>query len=101
MHFRYLTPSHEHVLGYKAEELLGKSIFELVHPDDLEMVQTKVLTAMEKRLSDSAEFRFRHNDGYYLWMETNGSLAVGNNGEFSGAIFASRDVSERRWMQRA
>jgi len=65
------------------------------------MVQAKVQAAVEKQQPDSAEFRFRHNDGYYLWLETNGSLALGDDGEFSGAIFASRDVSERRWMQRA
>ncbi len=101
MHFLYATPSHQRVLGYSSEELLGKSVFELVHPDDLEMVQAKTLAAIEKRQADSAEFRFRHHDGYYLWMETNGSLAMTADGEFSGAIFASRDVSERRWMQRA
>ena len=101
MHYRYVTPSHERVLGYKSDELIGKSIFEFVHPDDIDMVQSKVLAAIEKRQPDSAEFRFRHHDGYYLWLETNGSLALDSDGRLRGAIFASRDVSERRWMQRA
>ncbi len=101
MHYRYVTPSHTQVLGYKPEDLIGKSIFELIHPDDLEMLQSKVLAAIEKRQPDSGEFRVRHRDGYYLWLETNGSLAIGADGGFNGAILASRDVSERRWMQRA
>ncbi|MBI1278964.1 MAG: PAS domain S-box protein [Anaerolineaceae bacterium] len=101
MHFRYLTPSHQKILGYKPEDLIGTSIFDLLHPDDLEMVKAKVFSALEKQHADTAEFRYRHHDGYYLWMETNGSLVASDNGDFSGAVFASRDVSERRWMQRA
>jgi PAS domain S-box-containing protein len=101
LHYRYATPSHERILGYKPEELVGISIYELVHPDDLDMVKSKIRTAIEKKQGDSAEFRFRHRDGYYLWLETNGSLAIGDDGRISGGIFASRDVSERRWMQRA
>jgi PAS domain S-box-containing protein len=101
MHYRYASPSHLRVLGYKPEDLVGKSIFEFLHPDDLATIQTKILAAIERQQPDTAEFRYRHRDGYYLWMETNGSLARGANGEFTGAVFASRDVSERRWMQRA
>jgi len=101
MLFRYLTPSHVRILGYKPEDLIGTSIFDLLHPDDLEMVKTKVFAALEKQQPDTAEFRYRHHDGYYLWMETNGSLVLSAGGKFSGAVFASRDVSERRWMQRA
>ncbi len=101
MQFRYLTPSHQPVLGYKPQELIGKSIFDLLHPDDLEVVKAKTIAAMEKQQPDTAEFRYRHHDGYYLWMETNGSLVLSADGTFKGAVFASRDVSERRWMQRA
>lgn len=99
--FRYLTPSHIRVLGYKPEELLDKSAFELVHPDDLELVKVKTIAAMEKLQSDTMEFRYRHRDGYYIWMETTGSVILDANGNFGGAVFVSRDISERRWMQRA
>ncbi len=101
MNFRYATPSHLKILGYKSEDLIGKSIFALLHPDDLETVRTKVFASLEKQQPDTAEFRYRHHDGYYLWMETNGSLVLSADGKFNGAVFASRDVSERRWMQRA
>src|SRR4030067_1680053 len=32
---RYTSQSTEQVLGYKPEDLIGKNVFELVHPDDL------------------------------------------------------------------
>jgi len=31
----YTSPSHEKVLGYKPEERVGKSAFDIVHPDDV------------------------------------------------------------------
>ncbi len=99
--FQYITPSHVRVLGYRPDDLLGKSAFELVHPEDLDLVKTKTLSAMEKLQSDTIEFRYRHRDGYYIWMETTGSVILDARGTFAGAVFASRDISERRWMQRA
>lgn len=101
LRFRYITPSHTRVLGYELDDLLNKSVFEMVHPDDVESMRNKTLATIEKFQSDTLEFRFRHHDGYYVWMETSSSIIQDNNGAFAGAVFASRDVSERRWMQRA
>src|SRR5918998_2193148 len=35
---RYVSPAVERTLGYRPEELVGTSIFDYVHPDDLEFV---------------------------------------------------------------
>ncbi|MBL8157880.1 MAG: PAS domain S-box protein, partial [Anaerolineae bacterium] len=51
--------------------------------------------------SDPAEFRYRHHDGYYVWLESIGTSILDDAKNFSGAVFTSRDISERRWMQRA
>src|SRR3712207_4066713 len=34
----YESPSIERILGYRPEDLVGRSIFDYVHPDDLERV---------------------------------------------------------------
>ena len=34
--FKYVSPSHQDVLGYAPEELLGKSFFDFVHPEDMD-----------------------------------------------------------------
>lgn len=36
--FLYVSPNHKSALGYEQEELIGKSIFENIHPDDVQEV---------------------------------------------------------------
>lgn len=61
---RYESPSIERILGYKPEDLVGKSAFDFVHPDD----RPHVVKVFEQHLAISGsitplELRFRHNDG--------------------------------------
>lgn len=43
--FLYVSPNHELVLGYKPEDLIGNTIFEKIHPDDIQMVIDNFTTA--------------------------------------------------------
>src|SRR5579863_497154 len=36
---RYASPSHERTLGYRVEEVVGKNVFDFLHPDDIERVR--------------------------------------------------------------
>ncbi len=71
--FTYITPSYLSILGYQREELIGHSVFELIHPDDLEGVVDAFVKAGESLQPDKVEYRYRHADGNYLWLETSGN----------------------------
>ncbi|HBI13978.1 MAG TPA: hypothetical protein DDY20_00380 [Desulfobulbaceae bacterium] len=94
--FRYISPSHRAVLGFAPEELLGTSLYELFHPDDLAFMQPLFQKTLPWRKSVRAEFRYRHAAGHYLWLETVGKVVHDAQGRVSGAVYASRDISERR-----
>ncbi len=62
--FIYVSASCEDLLGYTPEELVGKNIADLVHPDDL---QRTLAMAMEVKSGQSAlhfENRYIHKDGH-------------------------------------
>ncbi len=99
--FQYVSPSHQTVLGYTPDELLGRSMFEFVHPDDLPIVMTTYQTALANRTSGSLELRYRHADGHYLWLEINGQLLFDSSGEPYGMTYGSRDVTARRQRDEA
>src|SRR5579864_5418605 len=42
---RYASPSHERILGYPLEDLVGQNAFSFVHPDDLGAVQAEFARA--------------------------------------------------------
>jgi PAS domain S-box-containing protein len=66
----YVSPSTERITGYTAEELVGRNVLTLLHPDDLEDVQQQ-LSALLDRSDDTItlEGRLRHADGTWHWME--------------------------------
>ncbi len=97
----YFSPSHQAVLGYTAEERIGRSNFELVHPDDLEMVLQVFTDALANARPARVEYRARRADGQYIWVETIGDFAYDDKGNVAGIVMNTRDVTQRREMEAA
>ncbi|MDH7474919.1 MAG: GAF domain-containing protein, partial [Anaerolineae bacterium] len=96
---RYVSPSVRN-LGYDPEDLLEKSAFELVHPDDVERMSDEVdksIKAHEPAIK--IEYRYKHADGHYLYLESVCNLLYDDKGRFAGAIFGTRDVTERQQLE--
>lgn len=94
----YLSPACKKLLGYDQQELLGKSMEQFVHPEDLVLVQSQYSMQYENEQESTLySFRFRHKDGHYVWMETMISLIRDSpDGSVSGLFCVSRDISERK-----
>jgi diguanylate cyclase (GGDEF)-like protein/PAS domain S-box-containing protein len=95
---RYVSPAFERVLGYDSKEAIGTmNVLDHVHPDDL----PHVLEETEKALSEGgittnkAEYRFRHKDGSWRWMESVGTYLL-DDPAVRGVVVISRDVTERK-----
>ena len=95
---RYQSPSIKRVLGYEFEELIGTSVFDLVHPDDLSKVVNIFRYGIENPgMPQSATFRFRHRDGSWRSLDAVGTNQL-DNPHLAGIVVNSRDVTERREM---
>jgi PAS domain S-box-containing protein len=93
--YYYVSPSMEHLLGYKPEELVGKvKVLENMHPDDIENFRKHIRTLPTKKELPPVEFRFRAKNGDYLWLEAKIST-VQDNAANSRFITISRDVTQR------
>jgi PAS domain S-box-containing protein len=90
----YASPSCWEVLGYMPQSLIGQSIYAWVYPDDLEYVQEAIQTI------GRLEYRYRHADGHYLWLETLCNLLYEGGSEPIGVILASRNITERKQAER-
>jgi len=92
--------------GYKEEDLVGKSTFELIHPEDISAVQQAFAAALEEPSRPvMVRYRYRNAKGDYTWMEAAGRNEL-HNPHLQGVIAISRDISaqvrseeERRAMQ--
>ncbi len=67
---RYTGPSVSKVLGYTAEELIGRNTFELIHPFDLNSIKEMIEGILsEPSKIGNAEIRIRHMNGSWCWIE--------------------------------
>ncbi|MEP7355889.1 MAG: ATP-binding protein [Anaerolineales bacterium] len=95
----YASPASAGVLGIAPSELIGRNVFELIHPDDLPDVGSLMATLLDKPGgSVTAEYRMRHHDGTWRWVEGTGTNLLNEPGV--QAIVANyRDITERHEAQ--
>src|ERR671912_98387 len=100
---RYASPAFERMLGYAPEEVVGKmNVLDHVHPDDL----PHVLEETEKAVSaggvatNKAEYRFRHKDGSWRWVESAGTYLL-DDPHVKGVVVQTRDITERKRTEEA
>jgi PAS domain S-box-containing protein len=88
----YASPSHERLLGYAPDELLGTNAMTLVHPDDRALVAPAFdgATADEPSMQP-VTFRFRHRDGSWRYLE-----GLARKVGLRAIVVNSRDITERK-----
>lgn len=96
----YVSPSVERVFGLRPRDIVGRSLLDLVHPDDTSQVFHRLLMAIELRApSIRLEYRYQHAGGYYVWVESEVRLLYDEHGQLTSAVFGSRDISARKRIE--
>jgi PAS domain S-box-containing protein len=95
-YYLYASPSFQHVLGYRPLTLLGTSMFDLVHPDDLARVREQ-WAYFTTPVTTQAIFRARHADGGWRWLEASGTVVVRQGAP--SIIVVGRDITERKRLE--
>lgn len=91
--FIYASPSIKSVLGYDPKDVMGKNLWDLLHPEDIEKVRSCIKKAIDECESQSARYRFKDKDGRYIWVETKGSPLFDDEKSFLGLVCSTRDIS--------
>jgi len=81
--------------GFRAEELIGTNIVDLIHPEDRERVVTSYCEIVAKRESCSRtqQFRIVSRSGAIHWFEANCSIQFGDQGQFILQEGVCRDIT--------
>lgn len=94
LNYLYITNSVKFTLGYDPEELIGKSISDYIHPDDIEHVRNRYLTMHTRTSIEYTKFRHKKKDGSYCWVESSANFTFHKGGKISGLVVNTRDISE-------
>lgn len=102
--YTYISPSHEKIMGYKPEELLGKPCLFFVHPDDKKKLISllgkyvsvkgkKLFTGKDSDVNSIIEYRAKDKSGNWHYLESTVNI-MGNE-----LLFVSKDITERKKVQ--
>src|SRR5262245_23955272 len=94
--FLYASPASQSLLGYGPEELIGTRPAELIHPDDLPIIEDLRHMLFTRAGTGAITYRMRRKDGSYVWVETTWrAIREKSNEEVSEMVAVARNVSER------
>lgn len=93
--YLYVSPSCKTLLGYKPEELVGKSVFKFSHHDDVSKLKKAFSKHREKKNNPMVVYRARRKEGEYRWFESLIRLICDEDTrEIREIQMASRDVTD-------
>ena len=97
----YVSPNVKQFLGYDSKEVIGRSIFDFIHLDDLGVFQ-ELLSENKNFLAENQflEFRLRHRNGEYKVFNSNGKLIEDKDGIHRYYTGVARDISKLKEAQK-
>jgi PAS domain S-box-containing protein len=88
--------------GLSKDDLVGKSLIELAHPEDAPLVGERLAAVLQGQplsTDDGIEVRLRCGDGSWRWVQGSPSPIFDEQGRTVGVISIMRDVTERRELE--
>jgi len=100
--YTYASPRVRDFLGYAPEEVIGKTPFDLMPPDEVARVAGEFdAIAAERRPFSLLENIALHKDGRRVFMETSGVPIFDEAGVFRGYRGIDRDITDRKRAEAA
>ena len=99
--YLYVSPSVKTLLGYDPNDLMGKSFFDFIHPNDkkvllplvkkyIKLIVTKALRINDPGISETIEYRFKDSVGNWHYLQSTLNF-IGKD-----LLAITRDITERK-----
>jgi two-component system cell cycle sensor histidine kinase/response regulator CckA len=99
--YEFVNPAHK-TLGYRPEELIGTSGFDLVHPEDIPHLATELARGRRGEVArTSVEYRAIARDGTLHVLAGTFDSTRDDNGELQNIVFVGDDITERKRTEAA
>ncbi|MBU2548967.1 MAG: response regulator [Proteobacteria bacterium] len=98
--FSYCSARIKEVLGYEPEEVLGRSPFDLMNPEEAARIRPRFeeIITQKGRIRD-LDYWFSHKNGAQVWVLVNGLPVVGAGGRLIGYRGVAKDITEQKRIE--
>ena len=97
----WVSPAVEVMLGYSAEEMVGRCTVDLVHPDDVAAVVERFLAVVaDASVVPTVELRLQQADGNFRWFQCTIANRI-DDPEVRGLVMSMHDIDARRHSEDA
>ena len=98
----YISPACRTILGYDPEELIGRPVSWVLHPDDVPIVPAYKRKLTLKNRTAKISYRVRHRDGHYVWLESLLRAVFDKKSQKFVEIYGvTRDITEQKQAEEA
>lgn len=98
--FVYASPACMELLGYDQEALIGRSLLDFVHFENIEELKKAVLSNRREGLVQTSVYRIQRLNGQYIWCETRSKWLDTPSANMSAEfVCVTRDISTRKSME--
>jgi len=102
---QFISPACLGVLGYTPEEMVGRKVIDMTHPEDVAAVTQYYADLIAKgpsAIPEPFQFRGRRKDGQWVWLEGRPKLFFdAETGELDAIQDVVRDITTRKALEAA
>jgi len=91
----FVNPRMAEMLGYTAEEMLGKHLFSFMDKQGVALA-TRYLKRLQRGVTEQHEFEFLRKDGTRIYTILDTSPVIDEDGNYAGAIAGVQDITVRK-----
>lgn len=90
--YNFISPNCKKITGYEEGEIIGKSIFEFIHLEDIHLVKIEFEKIISNEEQHCAPYRFKTKNNTWIWLNCLISNHF-NNPLIKGYVINSSDVT--------
>ena len=91
----YANGMASEVLGWIADDVIGTSVIDLVHPADVGLALASLQTVVTKRVGELITVRVRTGSGAWVYLELRGTHPIDGTDRRTRIVVVARDVTDR------
>ncbi|MEI7815818.1 MAG: ATP-binding protein [Desulfuromonadales bacterium] len=92
--FTYISPAWEKILGHEPSGIIGHNFREFIHPEDISLCETSILTSVQTKSAQEMTYRIHHADGGWRRHTSRGTPHLDEDGLLT-FIGMAHDVTEQ------